>query len=720
MKVNQSQKVNDNVNQKNSFSPVKTGDNSFEENLKDLSMVNDLNNIVNAEKVENASKQDVSGNTDVKSKEVQTKETLALKTDKTDLTNEKEIKNNIIDEANMISVSKESKEGLHAKKSEISELEQTLQEFIKKEPIKEEQIQPKAKSEKLVKSELLKEEQVQPKVQVEEFVRPEPVKAEQHQPKNKVEEFVRPEPLKSEQLQPKAEIEEFVKPEPLKSEQLQPKAEIEEFVKSEPLKSEQLQPKAEIEEFVKPEPLKSEQLQPKAQAEEFIKHEHMKVRQIQPKAEVEEFVKPEPIKSEQLQPKVQLEEFVKAEMPKTEYLQAKTPIVDNQNKDENTSVFESLPLLNQLLNIDNDLNIKTPKMEDIIPVEMRKNENESVKQTEVLTNKTHLTEDFSLSKNEKDIVLNPQEELIEKVFEQTNPVTDKNTDNKLKENTIKPEITKNEPIIDDTAKFSEKSFVREHIAVGSEKEQGEKLEEINNFLNEIMAEDTVESLKSQDASTINGNVLINEEIRNYYNLNKAENYSVTEDIKAVINERISAINEISEILDTAQETKVIHQELKTLETPKTTEKKPETKQLTLTEKDAKFFSELVKTSQETGQTVNETVNKILEDVQKSQETTQTATVSKALADMINEAAKTNKPFRIDFDKNISVIIKVDREGRISAEFLPGDKAVEQYLKSQLPLLQQKFDKEQIDYKDLNYRQSNGGKQQQRERRKRGE
>ena len=87
--------------------------------------------------------------------------------------------------------------------------------------------------------------------------------------------------------------------------------------------------------------------------------------------------------------------------------------------------------------------------------------------------------------------------------------------------------------------------------------------------------------------------------------------------------------------------------------------------------------------------------------------------------MIGEAAKTNKPFRIDFDKNISVIIKIDREGKISAEFLPGDKAVEQFLRTQLPMLRQKFNDENIDYKDLNYRQSNGGRQN-RERRRRGE
>jgi len=139
----------------------------------------------------------------------------------------------------------------------------------------------------------------------------------------------------------------------------------------------------------------------------------------------------------------------------------------------------------------------------------------------------------------------------------------------------------------------------------------------------------------------------------------------------------------------------------------------------MTEQDANFFIELVKNNQETGQTATDTATQILQDLQQADEAQQTTRVSKALADMIGEAAKTNKPFRIDFDKNISVIIKIDREGKISAEFLPGDKAVEQFLRTQLPMLRQKFNDENIDYKDLNYRQSNGGRQN-RERRRRGE
>lgn len=264
----------------------------------------------------------------------------------------------------------------------------------------------------------------------------------------------------------------------------------------------------------------------------------------------------------------------------------------------------------------------------------------------------------------------------------------------------------------------EKPVQLERTAIEPQKKQ--PLEELNKFLTEIMAEDTVESLKSKDVSMIDDNTLLTEEIKNYYNLNKAQNLAATEDVKNVINERIAEINDLSAIVETAQEAKAIQKDLKSLDVQKVQPKKVETKQLKMTEQDANFFIELVKNNQETGQTVADTATQMLQDVQKlADDAQQTTRVSKALADMIGEAAKTNKPFRINFDKNISVIIKIDREGKISVEFLPGDKAVEQFLRTQLPMLRQKFNDENIDYKDLNYRQSNGGRQN-RERRKRGE
>ena len=180
-----------------------------------------------------------------------------------------------------------------------------------------------------------------------------------------------------------------------------------------------------------------------------------------------------------------------------------------------------------------------------------------------------------------------------------------------------------------------------------------------------------------------------------------------DDIQNIITERVSALNDVSKAISSTREVSEIQRELSSIETKSTKAKKePETKALKMTEKDATFFANLVKNSEVTEQVTAETTKSFAENVKQVTEDAKTATVSKALADMIGEASKTNKPFRIDFDKDISVIIKVDKDGKISAEFLPGDKAVEQYLRNSMPLLKQKFDDEQIDYKELNYRQSN--------------
>lgn len=345
---------------------------------------------------------------------------------------------------------------------------------------------------------------------------------------------------------------------------------------------------------------------------------------------------------------------------------------------------------NMLDNILNDVDLvgKIPVMEEVVPKELRKSENK-------IENKF---DNVAESKFEIKFEPEVEQKAENSVFKQKQPAT--------------PTLE-----VKSTQDIELKSTIIGRTAVEPEKKQ--PLEDLNKFLTEIMSEDTVENLKSKDVSMIDDNTLLTEEIKNYYNLNKAQNLAATEDVKNVINERIAEIDDLATIVETAQEAKSVQKELKSLDVQKIQPKKVETKQLKMTEQDANFFIELVKNNQETGQTATDTATQILQDLQQADEAQQTTRVSKALADMIGEAAKTNKPFRIDFDKNISVIIKIDREGKISAEFLPGDKAVEQFLRTQLPMLRQKFNDENINYKDLNYRQSNGGRQN-RERRRRGE
>ena len=71
--------------------------------------------------------------------------------------------------------------------------------------------------------------------------------------------------------------------------------------------------------------------------------------------------------------------------------------------------------------------------------------------------------------------------------------------------------------------------------------------------------------------------------------------------------------------------------------------------------------------------------------------------------MLENAQKTNKPMRIDFDNNISVVLQVDREGKISAKFIPSDKVAEQYLKENIHSLRKSLESQEIEYNEISYK-----------------
>lgn len=90
-------------------------------------------------------------------------------------------------------------------------------------------------------------------------------------------------------------------------------------------------------------------------------------------------------------------------------------------------------------------------------------------------------------------------------------------------------------------------------------------------------------------------------------------------------------------------------------------------------------------------------------------------VSKTLADLLAKAMDTKQPVRIDFDNNISIIIKISRDGKISADFLPSSQVAEAYLKENLPLLKQRFDENNIKYEELNQRERRGNNKEQQKK-----
>lgn len=132
--------------------------------------------------------------------------------------------------------------------------------------------------------------------------------------------------------------------------------------------------------------------------------------------------------------------------------------------------------------------------------------------------------------------------------------------------------------------------------------------------------------------------------------------------------------------------------------------------INMSDSDANFFANLV---QNTDMSMKDIASQMTE-VNNAQ-TTQSVQVSSVLMEKLAESLKTNQPFRIDFDKDVSVIIKVNKDGSLMANFIPGDKAVEQYLRNNIASLRQRFDEENLPYSELSY--SNSKNQQQQKRKK---
>lgn len=123
--------------------------------------------------------------------------------------------------------------------------------------------------------------------------------------------------------------------------------------------------------------------------------------------------------------------------------------------------------------------------------------------------------------------------------------------------------------------------------------------------------------------------------------------------------------------------------------------------INMTQSDALFFANLVKSEQYAVSQQGGVTGAAAEITNEA--TNETVQVSATLMDTINQAAKTNQPFRIDFDKDVAVIMKIDKQGKLTAEFIPGDKAVETYLKNNIGLLQATFDEQKLPYNELTYR-----------------
>lgn len=89
----------------------------------------------------------------------------------------------------------------------------------------------------------------------------------------------------------------------------------------------------------------------------------------------------------------------------------------------------------------------------------------------------------------------------------------------------------------------------------------------------------------------------------------------------------------------------------------------------------------------------------------------------SLLNMLQTSFDSKKPIRLDFDNNVTVILKLDKEGKIQAHFIPGTSEVETYLKNNISCLKQSFDEEEINYSYLGYSKQKGNKEEQKNKKR---
>ena len=131
-----------------------------------------------------------------------------------------------------------------------------------------------------------------------------------------------------------------------------------------------------------------------------------------------------------------------------------------------------------------------------------------------------------------------------------------------------------------------------------------------------------------------------------------------------------------------------------------------TNQVSLTQNDAQFFISLTKSEDVSGQNIALQAQNMIANGGDFAEVAQNAKISQTLLNALSNARETNQ--------NVSVILRIGQDGALSARFIPGDKAVEQYLRNNIESLKATFRENDLPYSDLSY--SNSSKQQNERRR----
>lgn len=246
-----------------------------------------------------------------------------------------------------------------------------------------------------------------------------------------------------------------------------------------------------------------------------------------------------------------------------------------------------------------------------------------------------------------------------------------------------------------SSKTSEKSFDEEMKSVSSaeEKEETSKTTEENKTSNDKKADSKDDSLKNNQHSKEADDIVPQDALTGGVNFT---DYKYHNEGQSLLTQNIQSLLNTKDLMATVNSASTFDYDV-----------------INMSDSDANFFANLVQNTDMSMKSISDSINQALmnnnaETVQKNVQ------VSSVLMDKLAESMKTSQPFRIDFDKDVSVIIKVNKDGSLAANFIPGDKAVEQYLRNNISSLRQRFDEQNLPYSELSY--SNQNRQQQERRR----
>ena len=230
-------------------------------------------------------------------------------------------------------------------------------------------------------------------------------------------------------------------------------------------------------------------------------------------------------------------------------------------------------------------------------------------------------------------------------------------------------------------------------------------EEVVSSKNEAKTEKTEQ--KQNDTVQNENKEQSNSQNQNSGQQQHSENQLLSDEIAEML--RLNTISRTGEV-NSIQEMKFVSEVSKDVYTEKPA---IDYSTITMSDDDAKFFVNLVTKTDMSMQSIASEFQKAL-DVSNVKQVQKTAKVSSALMEALSDSMKNNKSFRIDFDKDVSVVMRVDKNGNLNANFIPGDKAVEAYLRNNISYLKQRFDEQDLPYNELTYsRHRNQGQNEKR-------